>query len=146
LEAEDPSAIDAALLSGALRPVDFITPVAEPSFYQGVKVTPGHVASGLVFHRPKDAENVAEQLRRRRQVLISGPSGAGKSALLWLTASGLRGDMRWYQITASASSSDAEAVARFIRAPQSSETSPIGIVFDEVNTTNSDLWDVLVAE
>ena len=146
LEAEDPSAIDGALLSGALQPVDFITPVTEPSFYQGVKVTPGHVASGLVFHRSKDAENVAGQLRRRRQVLISGPSGAGKSALLWLTANSLRGDMRWYQITASASSSDAETVARFIRARRPSETSSIGIVFDEVNTTNSDLWDVLVAE
>lgn len=41
LEAEDPSAIDGALLSGVVRPVDFITPVAEPGFYQGVKVTPG---------------------------------------------------------------------------------------------------------
>lgn len=146
LEAADPSAIDGALLSGALRPVDFTTPIAEPSFYQGVKVAPGHVASGLVFRRSNETENVIGQLRRRRQVLISGPSGAGKSALLWLTANSLSGDMRWYQITANASPSDAEAIVRFIRARRSSETSPIGIIFDEVNSTNCDLWDVLVAE
>ena len=30
LEAEDPSAIDHALISGALEPVDFTTPVEDP--------------------------------------------------------------------------------------------------------------------
>ena len=146
LEAEDPSAIDSALLSGAVRPVDFTTPVAEPGFYQGVKVAPGHVAAGLVVPRPDETNNVVRLLRRRRQVLVSGPSGAGKSALIWLTANSLCGDMRWYQITATAVASDAESVARFIRARRPSESSPIGVVFDEVNSANSDLWDVLVAE
>lgn len=38
LEADDPSAIDQAIVSGALEAVDFQTPVSEPSFYLGVKV------------------------------------------------------------------------------------------------------------
>ena len=41
LEAEDPSAIDSAFISGALEPVDLTTPVNEPNFYRGVKVRPG---------------------------------------------------------------------------------------------------------
>lgn len=102
LEAEDPSAIDEALVSGALEPVDFTTPIHEPDFYRGVKVTSGHLAAKLVLDRPKDVNRVLHALLKRRHVLVSGPSGSGKSALTWLSASAAAGRVRWFQITATA--------------------------------------------
>ena len=146
LEAEDPSAIDQALTCGALEPVDFTTLVTEADFYRGVKVKPGHVAAGLVMDRPRDTEKVLEALRQRRHVLVAGPSGAGKSALVWLATAAAAGRKRWYQITGLASAADAEAILRFVRARRPTETSPVGLVFDEVDSTNSSLWDVLVRE
>lgn len=146
LEAEDPSAIDRAMASGILEPVDFRSPVREPAFYQGVKVRPGHVAAGLVLDRPGDTDCVVRTLRQRRHVLISGPSGAGKSALMWLCAHQLAGEQRWYQITARAAVADADAIIRFARARRPTEDSPIGLAFDDVGSANSDLWDVLVRE
>ena len=115
LEAEDPSAIESAVASGSLEPVDFTTPVSEPGFYQGVKVKPGHVAAGLVLARPDDTLELVSTLKRRRHVLVSGPSGAGKSALMWLSASLLTGELRWYQITARAAVADADAIIQFVR-------------------------------
>ncbi|MCF6200313.1 MAG: hypothetical protein L3J67_13165 [Hyphomicrobiaceae bacterium] len=146
LEAEGPSAIDKALTSGGLEPVDFITPVNEPSFYQGVKVRPGHVAAGLVLDRLDELNDVVSALKRQRQVLISGPSGAGKSALMWLSANALAGEFRWYQITGKASVDDADAILKFVRARRPTDNSPIALVFDEVASSNSDLWDILVRE
>ncbi len=146
LEAEDPSAIESAVASGSLEPVDFTTPVSDPGFYQGVKVKPGHIASGLVLDRPDDTKRLVDTLKRGRQVLVSGPSGAGKSALMWLSASLLAGEFRWYQITARAAAADADAIIRFVRARRPNETSRIGLVFDEVGSANSDLWNVLVRE
>ena len=146
LEAQDPSAIDHALYSGLLSPVDFSRPKIEPTFYQGVKVSPGHVASGLVLDRGQDKENVIRSLQTKRNVLISGPSGAGKSALLWLTTESLIGGIRWFQITSSSIASDADSIVRFLRARRPSEKSPIGLTLDEVGSANADLWDVLVRE
>lgn len=146
LEAEDPSAIDNALASGVLEPVDFNTPVDEPSFYQGVKVRPGHVAAKLVLNRLDEMNKVISTLKNKRHVLISGPSGAGKSALMWLSANALAGDMRWFQIVAKAAVVDADVIIRFIRARRPNESSPIALVFDEVGSSNSDLWNVLVRE
>ena len=146
LEAEDPSAINGALIFGALEPIDFYTPVHEPNFYQGVKVRSGHVAAGLVFDRPSDMKNIVQQLILRRHVLVSGPSGAGKSALMWLTAKDLAGEFRWFQITGIATMTHADAIVRFIRARRPTETSPIGLAFDEVGSACSDLWNALVRE
>ena len=89
LECSDSSAINEAFYKGALRPVDFVTPIDEPNFYQGVKVKPGHVAASLVVDRPDDVNKVTDMLKREKNVLVSGPSGAGKSALLWLSANAL---------------------------------------------------------
>ena len=146
LEANDPSAIDHALYSGALVPVDFTEPKVEPTFYQGVKVSPGHITSGLVLSREQDKESVIRSLQTRGNVLISGPSGAGKSALLWLTTESLIGDIRWFQITSSAIASDADSIIQFLRARRPSEISPIGLALDEIGSANADLWDVLVRE
>ena len=146
LEAEDPSAIDYALFSGALEPVDFTTPVDDPDFYRGVKVKAGHVAANLVLDRPNDVNKILEALWQRRHVLVSGPSGAGKSALVWLVTNSIAGQLRWFQITGMATAAYAEAIIRFVRARRPTEMSPIGLVFDEVGSANSDLWDVLVRE
>ena len=146
LEAEDPSAIDYALLSGALEPVDFITPVNEPDFYTGVKVKAGHIAANLVLDRPKDIDRLLRTLWQRRHVLVSGPSGAGKSALTWLAAAAIVDQMRWYQITGIATAGDAEAIMRFVRARRPAAESPLGLVFDDVGSANSDLWNILVHE
>ena len=146
LEAEDHTAIDHAQLSGALEPVDLSTPVHESDFYLGVKVKPGHVAANLAFDRPNDVRGVLDALQKRRHVLVSGPSGAGKSALVWLATAAATQKMRWYSITSMATAADAEAIVRFLRSRRPSETSPIGVVHDEVGSANSDLWDVLVRE
>ena len=146
LQAADPSAIDHALVSGALEPVDFNTPVNDPDFYRGVKVGACHVAANLVIDRPGDVTGVIDALVRQRHVLVSGPSGAGKSALLWLAANTLAGELRWFQITGTATSADAAAIVACIRARRPTNMSPIGIVFDEIGSANTDLWDVLVRE
>ena len=146
LEAEDPSAIDEAIFSGILAPVDFATPVDEPGFYQGVKVRPGHIAAGLVLGRRADVNNVVDSLKQRRHVLLTGPSGAGKSALAWLSASSLAGEMRWFEVTSTAAPSDAQSVVRFVRSRRPTQTSPIALVFDDIVVGRSDLWSVLSRE
>ena len=146
LEAEDPSAIDAAFISRSLEPVDFVTPVSEPAFYQGVKARPGHVAAGLILSRQTETQNIINSLKKRRHLLLAGPSGAGKSGLLWLVANTVASEFRWFQITAKAGAPDADAIVRFIRARRPRKPSPIGLVFDEVGASNSDLWDILVRE
>ena len=146
LTAEDPSAIDHILVKGAIKPVDLTTPIDEPDFYRGVKVEPGHVAANLVLERPKDVTRVRNALLRNRHVLVYGPSGAGKSALTWLVTSDTVGQMRWYQITGLASVAETDAIVRFVRSRQPSQTSPIGLVFDEIGSTNCSLWNVLVRE
>ena len=146
LEAENPSAIDNALHSGILEPVDFTTPVNDPDFYMGVKVKPGHVSANLVLDRPKDAQRVIEELWEHRHVLISGPSGSGKSALTWLSATATADQIRWYQITRIAKPADAEEIIRFLRAHRPTEISPLGLIFDEIESGNSTLWDILTLE
>ena len=146
LEAEDPSAIDHALVSGALEPIDFTTPVDEPDFYRGVKVRAGHVAANLVVDRPDDVAAVLDALWKRRHVLITGPSGSGKSALAWLATTSVAGRLRWFQITGMATVAYAEPIIAFIRARRPTESSPIGLVLDDVGSRNSDLWNVLVRE
>lgn len=146
LEAEDLSAIDLAFVSRALEPVDFVTPISEPGFYQGVKAKPGHVAAGLVLSRPAETGCVISSLKKQRYLLIEGPSGAGKSALMWLVANSLADEFRWFQINARAAAQDADAIVRFLRARRPKKVSPMGLAFDEVGAPNSDLWDILVRE
>jgi len=122
------------------------TAVDEPDFYRGVKVRAGHVAANLVVDRPDDVAAVLDALWKRRHVLIAGPSGSGKSALAWLATTSVAGQLRWFQITGMATVADAEAIIAFIRARRPTESSPIGLVLDEVGSRNSDLWNVLVRE
>ena len=146
LEASDPSAINHAFESGAMAPVDFVTQVSEPGFYQGVKVRPGHLAAGLVLERPAETEEIVEGLKSQRHLLITGPSGAGKSALLWLAANSLNTELRWYQITDRADVHRATSIIRSVRACRPNEISPIGLAFDEVGSSNIDVWNILANE
>ena len=144
LEAEDPSAINQAMSSGTLEPIDFQTPVNELSFYLGVKAVPGHVPAGLILPRPDEVMDITSSLKKQRYVLISGPSGAGKSALMWLSANALAYQFRWFQITAKATASDVDSIVRFVRARRPSPNSRIGLAVDDINSANSNLWDVLL--
>ena len=146
LEAEDLSVIEHALRSGVLEPVDFTTPVNDLDFYRGVKVKPGHIAANLVLDRPSDVSKVLDTLRRQRHVLVSGPSGAGKSALVWLATAATADQKRWYQIAGMATTTDAKAIIQFVRSRQPSEHSPLGLIFDEIISTNIDLWNALAHE
>ena len=146
LKAEDPSAIDHALATGAIEPVDFTTPVNEPDFYRGVKVKVGHVVANLVMDRKDDVKKVVDSLWRRRYVLVTGPSGSGKSALVWLVTTTLTSQLRWFQITGMATAVHAEAIISFIRARRPTESSPVGLILDEVGTANTHLWNVLIHE
>ena len=146
LEAEDPSAINFAFISRTLEPIDFVTPVSEPGFYQGVKTKPGHVVAGLVLRRPIETNSVISLLKTKRHVLLTGPSGAGKSSLMWLVANSLAAEFRWFQINAKAGVQDADSIVRFVRARRPKKRSPICLAFDEVGASNSDLWDILVSE
>lgn len=144
LEAEDPSALNQAMSSGALEPVDFQTPVNDRSFYLGVKAVPGHIPAGLILPRPDEVMDITSSLKKQRYVLISGPSGSGKSALMWLSANALAHGFRWFQITARATAGDADSIVRFVRARRPSPDSRIGLVVDDINSVNRNLWDVLL--
>ena len=146
LEAEDPSAINEALSSGALAPVEFSTQDPDTAFYKGVKVRPGHVAAGLVIERNTDTNSVAAAISQRKHVLVTGPSGSGKSALVWLTVSGLSGNFRWFEVTGSATATDAPSIIRFIRSRRPTQSAPIGIAFDDIGPAGTDLWNVLVRD
>ena len=145
LDAEDPSSIHTALSSGHVVPVEFVTRVQEPAFYQGVRVRPGHVAAGLVLGRHADTTKVSTALQHRRHVLLTGPSGAGKSALIWLAARALPG-FRWFEIGRTATATDASSIMRFIRSRRPAKTSPIALAFDDIGSVGSDLWNVLARE
>ena len=144
LEAEDLSAINQAMSSGAIEPIDFQTPVNEPGFYLGVKAVPGHIPAGLILPRPGEVMDIISSLKKQRYVLISGPSGAGKSALMWLSANAMAYEFRWFQITAKAAASDADSIVRFVRARRPSPNSRIGLTVDDINSANSNLWEVLI--
>ena len=146
LEAEDPSAIEKALLDGVVAPVDFATPLEEPGFYRGVSVKPGHVAAGLLIDRPKDVRRVIDTLKRRKQVLLAGPSGAGKSALSWLTAAHMAKEMRWFEVTSIATTTNVADMIRFIRSRNPTKYSPIAIVIDDVANDRISVWNTLSRE
>lgn len=63
--------------------------------------------------------------------------------MLWLAASALAGEVRWLQITPSATVNDVAALMRFVHSRRPSDESLIGLVFDDLDPTNVDLWNVL---
>ena len=62
---------------------------------------------------------------------------------MWLSAIAMAHEFRWFQITAKAAASDADSIVRFVRARRPSTDSRIGLAIDDINSANSNLWEVL---
>ena len=145
LRAVDIDAIEGAIGDGVCQPVDFLTPMHDPSFYLGVDVEPGHVAAGLVAERPDGRLAIERGLEERQAVLIVGPSGAGKSAMMWEAAHALRHTVRWFRIR-QAGASDMPSVRQLMRTFRASKDSPVGFVMDDVGRTGPETWGALLRE
>jgi len=137
--------MEVALRDGYCDVVDFLTPLNDPAFYQGVDTQPGHIAAGLVAERPESRRPVLEALEARRAALIVGPSGVGKSALMWEAARAARHTVRWFQVRRG-NSTDAHLFIRLAHALRATPAAPIGFVVDDVGRGLSDLWDGLIRE
>jgi hypothetical protein len=142
LDLVDVAAIEEAVASGAVEPVDFVTSLHDPRFHLGVDVEPGHLAAGLVFERPDDRDAVLRGLDEKRSALVVGPSGAGKSAVMWEAARSLRHAVRWYRIRY-LDEADLPALRRLLRAVRASPAWPVGLVLDDVGRRTPRAWDRL---
>lgn len=140
-----PTEMESALRNGYCEAIDFLTPVHDPSFYQGVNARPGHLAAGLVAERPEACRPVLEALERRGSALIVGPSGIGKSALMWDVARTARHTVRWFEVRRGAAT-DAHSLIQLARLLRASPASPVGFVVDDVGRGFADLWDVLAGD
>ena len=145
LLAVDAAQVEAAIASGAVEPVDFLTPLNDPDFYLGVDVQPGHVAAGLVVPRPEARHAVTAGLRSRGAALVAGPSGAGKSAIMWDAAHALRHTVRWYRLLR-ADPRDMPAIRQLLRTLRADQGSPVGIVVDDVGRRVAAGWDELTRQ
>lgn len=134
--------MDAALQAGLCEAVDFITPVADETFYLGVDVEPGHLAAGLVAERPEARRDVLDALDSRGLALVAGPSGAGKSALMWDAASASRHVVRWYRVR-SLTEAQVPMLPRLARALRAHPAAPVGFVFDDVGGELRAAWDAM---
>lgn len=141
----DPDAIEYALKEGVCEPVDFLTPLNDPSFYLGIDVEPGHIAAGLVSEQPLSRSLLIKGIEQRRAALIIGPSGAGKSALMWETASKLRHTVRWFRIRR-LNEADISSVRQLIRTFRAAEDSPLGFVMDDIGRSGPESWGTLLKE
>ena len=145
LRAVDIGAIEGAIEDGVCQPVDFVTPIHDPSFYLGVDVEPGHVAAGLVTERPAGRLAIERGLEERQAVLVVGPSGAGKSAMMWEAAHALRHTVRWFRVR-QAEPSDTSSIRQLMRTFRASDDSPVGFVMDDVGRTGAETWGALLRE
>lgn len=141
----DLSGMEEALQRGYCASVDFLTPLNDPSFYQGVDTRPGHLAAGLVLERPEARSAVIASLESRGAALIKGASGTGKSALMWESASRVRHSIRWFEVKRG-DASDAHLLVRLAQALRASPSTPIGFILDDVGRGLNELWDGLIRE
>lgn len=139
----DLAGMQAALRDGYCDAVDFLTPLHDPAFYQGVDTRPGHIAAGLVTERPESCRNVLDALEARGAALVVGPSGAGKSALMWEAARAARHTTRWFEVKRG-DTADTHVLIRLARALRASPAAPVGFVLDDVGRGLGDLWDGLI--
>jgi hypothetical protein len=143
----DRDALMEAVSTGVCEAVDLMSAIGDETFYQGVDVTPGHVAAGLTVSRPEVLDAIDDALRTRRVALVAGPSGSGKSAALWMTAYENR-RCRWYRVKHLESRNDVDLLVRHARALMPTDRAPVGFVVDNVGlpSAKAELWDALVAE
>ncbi|MEZ5577110.1 MAG: hypothetical protein R3F44_16370 [Candidatus Competibacteraceae bacterium] len=137
--------MEAAFRLGLCEPVDFLEPLNEPDFYNGVDVQPGHLAAGLFAERPEARGRVLDALIQRRSALIVGPSGSGKSGLMWEAARTARHTVRWFRVRSS-TTTDVPSLLRLADTFRASIHVPVGYVIDDVGRDRADLWDMVVRE
>ncbi len=145
LDFTDNERVDFALKAKLIFPLDF-SPIADESFYKGVKARPGHVSPGLIFDDEERLSNYQETLCSRHIVLTSGPSGAGKSSAMWACVYQLTSRFRWFELAHKATIADIDRILNFILSRNPSPKSPIAIVMDEVSGENIQLWNFLAIE
>lgn len=144
-EVVDTESLNAAIRDGICEAVDFLTPVYDEQFYEGIDVKLGHVVAGLTIDRPEIETEVLTHLEGGHPVIIVGPSGAGKSAVAWMSAYESRHSIRWYRVRR-LSLVDLTSLLRLIHANRPTEASPIGLLVDDLGRADRDGWDSLVAE
>ncbi len=137
--------MESAFRLGLCEPVDFLEPLDEPDFYNGVDVQPGHLAAGLLAERPEARGRVFDALAHRRSALIVGPSGSGKSGLMWEAARAARHTVRWFRVRR-ATTTDVPSLLRLADTFRASVHAPVGYVIDDVGRDRTDLWDILVRD
>ena len=135
------SAVEALLLKGHIKHVDFSPAEVSKTFYLNVDVRPGHITSGQVVPMPKEVKKAKEKLISMRSCLIFGPSGSGKSALMWQIAHSTREDVCWFEVTNSTNLND-EELTLFLNAR--SKDTRIGFIFDNVTSDRIKLFEQLV--
>lgn len=141
----DLSGMEAALRDGYCDAIDFLTPLDDPTFYQGVNARPGHLAACLIAERPAARNELLAALEEQGAALIVGPSGAGKSALMWEAARASRHTTRWFEVKRG-DVADAYLFIRLARALRASPSAPVGFVIDDLGRGLSGLWDELTRE
>lgn len=145
LKVVDATQLEVAISSGICEPVDFLAPLDEPRFYQGVDVQPGHVVAGLVVPQISARHAVSDGLEGLGAVLIVGPSGAGKSAIMWDCAHALRHTVRWYRLCR-LDPRDLPIIRQFLTSLCVDSDCPVGLVVDDVGRRGTDAWDALTRE
>lgn len=141
----DLNGMEAALRDGYCDAIDFLTPLDDPTFYQGVNARPGHLAAGLITERPAARNELLAALEERGAALIVGPSGAGKSALMWEAARASRHTTRWFEVKRG-DVADAYLFIRLARALRASPSTPVGFVIDDLGRGFCGLWDEVIRE
>lgn len=141
----DLSGMQAALRDGYCDAIDFLTPLDDPTFYQGINARPGHLAAGLIAERPAARYELLTALDEKGAALIVGPSGAGKSALMWEAARASRHTTRWFEVKRG-DVADAYLFIRLARALRASPSAPVGFVIDDLGRGLSGLWDEVIRE
>ena len=135
--------VQALLLKGYIKYLDFLPAEVSPGFYLNVDVRPGHITSGQVVPMPKQVETAKELLISHRSCLVSGSSGSGKSALMWQIVHSTREDTCWFEVTNIEKLND-EELTLFLNAR--SEGERIGFVVDNVNSDRIELFEQLIGK
>lgn len=141
----DLDALDAAIRDGTCEVVDFLSPLRDAHFFEGVDVAPGHVVAGLPVERPELVDGIVAGLLKRRSALVIGPSGAGKSAAVWLSAFATRHLVRWYRVK-KLRDEDVEPLLRLAAAARPSDDRPVGFAVDSLGRDDYAGWDRLLEE
>lgn len=137
-----PNSLPEAIRSGVCSSVDFITPIAEPEFYSGVIVRPGHLAAGLVVARPEECAETVATIERTKHAVITAPSGSGKSALMWEAAGSCKHTVRWFEVH-SLAGFDIGSIRRLFDLLEPTLHAPIGFVIDDLGQNGIEIWKQL---